>query len=454
MGKSTICMGIKMSHVLTQSEWEESVSEQILRFIRNEIYMDLRYMDVALSALQWNCNEEVQGFATDGLCLYYSGEWLIRIFKSNSKFLDRAYLHTILHCIYSHLFIRQNRNKRIWDIASDIMVEYTIDNLDKPCTRRAVSYIRQKTYEELELSKGYLSSAAIYRRLCLFDDDKLNKLSAEFYTDNHGYWPDEKKSSAGRQEAKEKWDKIARQTRIRLEQNGKEKADSGENILAGQLKAQKSRRSYRDFLRKFAVLREEMHTDPDEFDLNYYTYGLKIYGNMPLIEPLETREVMKIQEFVVAVDTSYSTSGELIKNFLRETFTLLTEQNSFFSKCRIHIIQCDEQVRTDEVITDLDKIDEVLNRFTIVGGGGTDFRPVFNYVNEQIQEGVLKNLKGLLYFTDGMGIYPKKRPEYKTAFLFLNDFDNDKVPPWAIRLKLEPEEFYRPAEQGIVRGTE
>lgn len=447
-------MGIEMSHVLTQSEWEESVSEQILRFIRNEIYMDLRYMDIALSALQWSCNEGVQGFATDGLCLFYSSEWLIRIFKSNSKFLDRAYLHTILHCIYSHLFIRQNRNKRIWDIASDIMVEYTIDNLDKPCTRRAMSYIRQKTYEELELNKGYLSAAAIYRQLCLFDDDKLNTLYAEFYTDNHGYWPDEKKSSAGSQEAKEKWDKIARQTKIRLEQNGKEKADSGDQILAGQLKARKSRRSYRDFLRKFAVLREEMQMEPEEFDLNYYTYGLRIYKNMPLIEPLETREVMKIQEFVVAVDTSYSTSGELIQNFLRETFTLLMEQNSFFLKCRIHIIQCDEQVRTDEVITDSDKIDEVLNRFTIVGGGGTDFRPVFNYVNELIQEGVLKNLKGLLYFTDGMGIYPKKRPEYKTAFLFLNDYDNDRVPPWAIRLKLEPEEFERPAEQGFDRLKE
>lgn len=58
-----------------------------------------------------------------------------------------------------------------------------------------------------------------------------------------------------------------------------------------QLKAEKSRQSYADFLRKFSVLREEMHADPDEFDLNYYTYGLRLYGNMPLIEPVESREV-------------------------------------------------------------------------------------------------------------------------------------------------------------------
>ena len=53
----------------------------------------------------------------------------------------------------------------------------------------------------------------------------------------------------------------------------------------------------------------------------------------------------------------------------------------------------------------------------------------------------MKNLGGLLYFTDGKGIYPKKRPEYKTAFLFLGAYDETAVPPWAMRLQLEPEEL-------------
>ena len=94
-----------------------------------------------------------------------------------------------------------------------------------------------------------------------------------------------------------------------------DETEDGEEILAVQLKAEKSRQSYADFLRKFSVLREELHADPDEFDLNYYTYGLRLYGNMPLIEPVESREVKKIQEFVIVVDTSYSTSGELIHKF-------------------------------------------------------------------------------------------------------------------------------------------
>jgi hypothetical protein len=41
------------------------------------------------------------------------------------------------------------------------------------------------------------------------------------------------------------------------------------------------------------VLREEVHADYDSFDMGYYAYGLSLYGNMPLIEPLETRDTYK-----------------------------------------------------------------------------------------------------------------------------------------------------------------
>lgn len=98
-----------------------------------------------------------------------------------------------------------------------------------------------------------------------------------------------------------------------------------------ELSAKRSRRSYKEFLRRFAVLREEIHADYDSFDMGYYAYGLSLYGNMPLIEPLETRETYKIRDFVIVLDTSYSVSGELVEHFLQETFTILTESDSFLS---------------------------------------------------------------------------------------------------------------------------
>ena len=76
------------------------------------------------------------------------------------------------------------------------------------------------------------------------------------------------------------------------------------------------------------------------------------------------------------------------------------------------------------------------------GGGGTEFRPAFEYLTQRCAEKKFSNLRGLLYFTDGMGTYPAKRPAYDTAFLFLGDrFDDANVPPWAMKVVLDEEEF-------------
>ena len=54
----------------------------------------------------------------------------------------------------------------------------------------------------------------------------------------------------------------------------------------------------------------------------------------------------------------------------------------------------------------------------------------------------LKNLRALIYFTDGYGIYPAKMPPYETAFVFMKeDYQDIDVPPWAIRLILDEEDL-------------
>ena len=173
----------------------------------------------------------------------------------------------------------------------------------------------------------------------------------------------------------------------------------------------------------------------------FYTYGLELYGNMPLIEPQETREVFRVEDFAVVVDTSMSCSGELVRRFLNETYAVLCESESYFRKINIHIIQCDEKIQDDRVITSREEMEKYMEDFTVRGFGGTDFRPAFEYVNALIRMGRFHKLKGLIYFTDGEGIFPVKRPPYDTAFVFVKDNYTDvSVPPWAIKLVLEPEE--------------
>ena len=120
---------------------------------------------------------------------------------------------------------------------------------------------------------------------------------------------------------------------------------------------------------------------------------------------------------------------------------MLSQSETYFRKVQIHVIQCDDKVQSDVVLTCVDDLKSYMEHFQIKGYGGTDFRPAFEYVNTLKAMGQLNGLKGLIYFTDGKGIYPKKRPDYKSAFLFLDDYDEALVPAWAIRLRLTQEEF-------------
>ena len=149
-----------------------------------------------------------------------------------------------------------------------------------------------------------------------------------------------------------------------------------------------------------------------------------------------------IKEFVITIDTSGSTSGELVQKFVQKTYNILKSTESFFTKINLHIIQCDADIQEDKKITCQEEFDEYLKTMKIRGLGGTDFRPVFEYVEQLRKAKEFNNLKGLIYFTDGYGEYPAKKPDYDTAFVFIDDeYNNPDVPPWAIKLVLQRDEI-------------
>lgn len=125
---------------------------------------------------------------------------------------------------------------------------------------------------------------------------------------------------------------------------------------------------------------------------------------------------------------------------MEETYGILSDQENFFCKMNLYIIQCDCFVQdVAHIICEKDWKDYLKN-LRIHGRSGTDFRPVFDYIEKLRSERKLKNLKGLLYFTDGDGIYPEKPTDYETAFVFYKEKAlHQKVPAWAVRLYLDTE---------------
>lgn len=234
------------------------------------------------------------------------------------------------------------------------------------------------------------------------------------------------------------WRDVASALAVNLQTYAKARGETLSGLVDELEQASHEPVDYSEFLRQFAIPGEVMRLSDDEFDYVYYTYGIDLYGNVPLIEPLEYREEKRVREFVIAIDTSGSVQGEIVREFVNATFDILKSTESFHSKVHVRILQCDTEVRSEDVITSLDELRDWGRSMKLLGGGGTDFRPVFRHVDALIEAGEFSNMVGLVYFTDGWGEYPDYMPAYRTAFAFYDDdFRPDTVPPWAIQVVLD-----------------
>lgn len=437
-----------------QRELEKiEICMDIWKQARNELYLSMRFLDVSLSRFFFLPETNITGMGTDGFGIYFYPDALIYLYKKDRIYINRAYLHIVFHCLFGHLTIPKTVDTALWDLAADIAVESIIDGLSVRAVRRYVSPYRKKVYQSLREKMKVLTVAGIYQVLeekeagreedTWIGEADFEKLRGEFFVDEHQLWNQEIPPQKMMERQKE-WKEENEKLQTKMETFAKEASEDAE-ALAEQVRVEnRTRYDYKKFLRKFSVLKEEIQVDPDTFDYIFYHYGMEMFGNVPLIEPQETKEVHKVEDFVIAVDTSMSCKEELIRKFLEQTYSVLSESESFFRKICVHIIQCDDKVQSDVVIHNQEEMERYMEQFEIHGFGGTDFRPVFGYVNELIAKKAFRRLRGLIYFTDGYGTFPAKKPLYETAFVFLKeDYSDVDVPAWAMKLILEPEQLRR-----------
>ena len=438
----------------------EELAADVLEIARGRLLVNLRYMDVALTLHEKMIYHG--SFSTDGRVLYYDPAFVLRTYRESAEKLTRTYFHLVLHCVFCHLFIGNDADKRLWNLACDIAAESVICELDLPCMRSDDDGRRRDMLRKIRRETGFLTAEKIYsalRRNELDDadtDEKLKHLEAMFLADEHSAWykgeeqpPSVQSVMAGEQQPEQEdpasesdWKHIAEQIEMEIETFAKVRGKFASSLVQNLRAVNREKYDYSDFLRKFTSVNETVKVSDDEFDYIYYNYGLQHYHRMPLIEPLEYREDSRIRDFVIAIDTSGSVAGEEVQTFLQKTYNILKSRESFHNRINVHIVQCDARIQSDEVITSTEDFDRYLDTMEIRGLGGTDFRPVFDYIDRLVKEGEFSDLKGLIYFTDGLGIYPSSKPSYKTAFVFVESgYSVPEVPVWAMKVVLRPDEL-------------
>ncbi|MBR1555530.1 MAG: metallopeptidase [Oscillospiraceae bacterium] len=457
---------------IAKLEKADALARQILEYARNTLFMNLRFMKNALGRCDFV--PYMGTVSADALCFYYNPLYILKEFEKNQNRITRTYLHMVLHCIFQHQFVSPYIRRNLWNLSCDIAVEKMIQELHFDSLDKSPEAKQARVLQNLEQNVKYMTAEKIYdyftnQNLSDEDCEQMQKL---FEDDNHNVWYEgagesiltelqsgkafadkmngkngmhgdsEQDDFAESEAVRKMWQKLSQQIQVDLEtfsqQYGKNAGSMMQNLLA----VNRERCNYENFLRKFAVRGEVMKVDTDSFDYNFYCYGRSVYEEVALIEPLEYKDVKRIREFVIAIDTSGSVAGKTVQKFIQKTYNILKSQESFFSKVNIHIIQCDTVIQEDVKITSQEEFDEYLKHMTLKGFGGTDFRPVFGYVDNLIKKKEFTNLKGLLYFTDGCGIFPIREPDYKTAFVFVDDgYNNYDVPVWAIRVMLTTDDI-------------
>ena len=543
-----------------------SLGLRILNQSKIELSLSMRYLSRALDKLSFQMDFNTRRIGTEGEKIHFHPEFVFQLYVESPQKLYRLYMHSLLHCLFRHMFKTEDKEEELWNLATDIHVEYVLDSMDIPLLYRPAYPFRENYFQKLEKEVKSLSAERIYAYLLEqnLSYEEKERLEQEFVKDDHSFWaklseeerpvntedagdtddaenseeaertgdtegkrnaeaaedtgspeaenepnspnspndltedrnspsqsakdgdrqsdtvkdgdsqsdtvkdgegrekekngaqgsgeskdPEKegqsnkgKKSAGEDAESREKrrkaldkdWEDIGKRTEEEMKD---EKEGEKSEKLSWFLHLEHKRYTpFQDFLRKFSVDREELKTDPESFDYGYYYFGLSQYGNMPLIEENEYREKRKIPELVIAIDTSYSTKGEMVKRFLEEAMAILADKEAFFTKCRVHIIECDDRIRKDLLVEDAEEMERYRERFEVSGGYGTDFRPVFHYIEDLQKKGELKELKALLYFTDGRGRYPKYAPSYTAAFIFPRgeDIDDENAPFWALKL--------------------
>lgn len=469
------------------SAFREDLALKIINASKAEIYLRLRFFHIALGFLKFPSSTVIvdnqKGFATDGETVFFNADWLISAYKKNKPMINRSIIHLLLHCLYKHPFNLFTQSfLQHYDLACDIIVESIIDDMSLAFMERPNQSDRELIYKKIkeESVSSTLIISEVTSHLNSLKPTRIIEYKLLFQSDDHQYWKnknfskaptnepnqDSESSNDSSNEALEDpskksiseiqgvtqgrkseellniWEDLGSQLKLDLETFNQE-AGFDKGALHNQLNiVYRKKYDYKDALSKFLEIKEIYREDLDTFDPIYYLYGLNELGNRPLIEYAEYKEVPVLNELAIIIDTSGSTYHDMVMKFLELTYSIILSTTTQNQNFKVYIIQVDTEVQEVKEITSMDDFTAYMENFDLKGGGGTDFKPGFAYVQKLIEEDNVSRIKGLIYFTDGYGDFPETSPGFESLIVFHESSYTDQyVPLWASRIVINEEDL-------------
>lgn len=429
---------------------EKRKAREYLNYVLMELknhYSELLY---PLSVLKFEEAPEgwkVERIATDGAIIYYNPEGIL---LHSKELVMTEIIHILLHGLLGHFLIKNDYEQCIVrDLVMDIQVNYLLARLGGVADMKG----RHSAFDADKMVQGNYSMSSYYYLLA--GNEEISKL--KYYqriaqVDNHEMWDRDMTKLHG-EKVRKIWGDIQAvvlgEENVKGGENGEEAMEAIISTLIGKGAGDNqtcfsvgkgSGKNYKELLKELFRMREVNKEEPDSIDYMFYQYGLELYGDVPLIEPLEITERPIFHRLAIAVDVSGScTYGEVMEKFWGETYDCISQLRGEHGDGEVLIFQCDEAIQ-DEKRLRLEEFDERPARIDVKGCGGTDFVPVFERIKALAEEGAKVDV--LIYLTDGEGFYPKERPNYPVYFVLPKENINVRyfpgsMPKWIQKICLE-----------------
>ena len=165
-------------------------ARDILGLVRSRLFIDFRFLDAAIGRLNIQNDDLVRTTSTEGSTLYYNARYIVKTFNDEPNDLNRAVMHSVLHCIFRHPFVSDKINQPMWNLACDIAVETIITEMDSELLKCKGEQYQEETIANLKSTLKSMTAEGIYKYLneSALDEGSIKKMQEAFVRDNHLLW--------------------------------------------------------------------------------------------------------------------------------------------------------------------------------------------------------------------------------------------------------------------------
>jgi len=329
-----------------------------------------------------NADEWCTTAGTDGRNFYYNSRFVDKLKPKEIEFL---FGHEVLHCVYDHFGRRGDRDAQLYNCAADYCVNSDLIKHRVGEKITTVPCLYDPKYDGKSSEEIY---DILYENAEKIDINKLIEQLLDDHMDGDdedGPGGSDGKDGSGRP-------KISKSDRDAIRDEIKEAllaaaaaSDGAGNLPAG------IKRIIQDLTAPKMNWRELLRMQLESTVKSDYTWMRSSRKGWDMDAVMPGRKPDELIDIALAIDTSGSIDGKMLKDFLAEVSGIMEQFESY----RIHLFTFDTEVHNPQQYNS-DNLEDIAD-YEPKGGGGTDFDAIYNYLKaEEIEP------KRLVVLTDGM----------------------------------------------------